>query len=248
MPENDKVVLVTGGAKGIGKAISLKFASLGFKVAVNYRGSDELASALVKKVNNEGGQALSVRGDVSSEEGVREIFRLVNESWGPVDILINNAGITRDGFLVRMKLDDWDAVMNCNLKSAFLCSREAVKGMVKRRWGRIINLASVVGLIGNPSQANYCSSKAGIIGLTKSIAREYAQRGITVNAVAPGFIETEMTEGLPLAVKDEMLRSIPSGRPGSPEDIAKAVAFLASEDASYITGQVLAVDGGMTMV
>lgn len=248
MPENGRVVLVTGGAKGIGKAISLKLASAGYQVAINYRSSAQSASELVEEIKASGGVAMAVSGDVSSSDDVKGIFSSVAKELGPVEVLVNNAGVTRDGLLMRMKEEDWDTVIDGNLKSAFLCSKEAIKAMSKGRWGRIVNMASVVGLIGNPGQANYCSSKAGLIGLTKSVAREYAQRGITVNAVAPGFIVTDMTEVLPQSVKDGMVSSIPSGRPGTVEDVASAVAFLVSEEASYITGQVLAVDGGMTMV
>ncbi|MDD4836942.1 MAG: 3-oxoacyl-[acyl-carrier-protein] reductase [Dethiosulfovibrio sp.] len=248
MPENGRVALVTGGAKGIGRAISLRLASLGYRVAINYRSSSQAASSLVDQITASGGVAMSVAGDVSSSDDVKGIFSSVVAELGPVEILINNAGITRDGLLMRMKDSDWDSVIDGNLKSAFICSREAIKSMSKGRWGRIVNMASVVGLIGNPGQANYCSSKAGLIGLTKSVAREYAQRGVTVNAVAPGFVQTDMTDNLPQQVKDDMMRSIPAGRPGSVEDIASAVAFLVSDEASYITGQVLAVDGGMTMV
>ncbi|NCC95747.1 MAG: 3-oxoacyl-[acyl-carrier-protein] reductase [Synergistales bacterium] len=248
MPENGRVALITGGAKGIGKAISLRLASLGYRVAINYRSSSQAASSLVDQITASGGVAMSVAGDVSSSDDVKGIFSSVVAELGPVEILINNAGITRDGLLMRMKDSDWDSVIDGNLKSAFICSREAIKSMSKGRWGRIVNMASVVGLIGNPGQANYCSSKAGLIGLTKSVAREYAQRGVTVNAVAPGFVQTDMTDNLPQQVKDDMMRSIPAGRPGSVEDIASAVAFLVSDEASYITGQVLAVDGGMTMV
>lgn len=248
MPENGRVVLVTGGTKGIGRAISFKLGSMGYRVAINYRSSAQSANSLVDEIASSGGTAIAVPGDVSSSEDVKGIFSAVAEALGPVEILVNNAGITKDGLLMRMKDDDWDSVIDGNLKSAFMCSREAIKAMSKGRWGRIVNLASVVGLIGNQGQANYCSSKAGLIGLTKSVAREYAQRGITVNAVAPGFIQTDMTETLPQSVKDGMIGSIPSGRPGTAEDVASAVAFLVSEEASYITGQVLAVDGGMTMV
>ncbi len=248
MPESGRVALVTGGAKGIGKAISLKLASLGYRVAINYRSSSQEASSLVDEITASGGVAFSVSGDVSIPDDVKGIFAAVASELGPVEILVNNAGITKDGLLMRMKDSDWDSVIDGNLKSAFMCSREAIKSMSKGRWGRIVNMASVVGLTGNPGQANYCSSKAGLIGLTKSVAREYAQRGVTVNAVAPGFIQTDMTEVLPQRVKDDMIRSIPAARPGSVEDVASAVAFLVSDEASYITGQVLAVDGGMTMV
>lgn len=248
MPDNGRVALVTGGAKGIGKAVSLKLASLGYKVAINYRSSAQAASDLVNQIIASGGRAIAVPGDVSSSGDVKDLFASIAKDLGPVEVLVNNAGITQDGLLMRMKDEDWDSVLNGNLKSAFMCSREAIKAMARGRWGRIVNMASVVGLIGNPGQANYCASKAGLIGLTKSVAREYAQRGITVNAVAPGFIQTEMTDVLPQKAKDEMMRSVPAGRPGSVEDIASAVAFLVSEESSYITGQVIAVDGGMTMV
>ncbi|MCF4150345.1 3-oxoacyl-[acyl-carrier-protein] reductase [Dethiosulfovibrio sp. F2B] len=248
MPENGRVALITGGSRGIGKAIALELASRDLRVVVNYRSSSKAADEVVKTISDLGGEAIAVRADVSDPDQVKELFKIVSTEFGSVDILVNNAGITRDGLLMRMKESDWDAVIDGNLKSAYLCSKEGVKGMAKGRWGRIVNMASVVGLIGNPGQANYCASKAGIIGLTKSIAREYAQRGITVNAVAPGFIATDMTDVLPESVKEEMLKSVPAGRAGTVEDVAKAVAFLVSEDASYINGQVIAVDGGMTMV
>lgn len=248
MPENGRVALITGGARGIGKAISLELASRGLRIVVNYRSSSEAADEVVKTISDLGGEAMAVRADVSDPDQVKELFKTISKGFGPVDILVNNAGITRDGLLMRMKESDWDAVIDGNLKSTYLCCKDGVKGMAKGRWGRIVNMASVVGLIGNPGQANYCASKAGIIGLTKSIAREYAQRGITVNAVAPGFIATDMTDVLPDSVKEEMLKSVPAGRAGTVEDVAKAVAFLVSEDASYINGQVIAVDGGMTMV
>ncbi|EFC92334.1 3-oxoacyl-(acyl-carrier-protein) reductase [Dethiosulfovibrio peptidovorans DSM 11002] len=248
MPENGRVALITGGARGIGKAIALELASRGLRVVVNYRSSSEAADEVVKNIFDLGGEAMAVRADVSDPDQVKELFKTISKAFDPVDVLVNNAGITRDGLLMRMKESDWDAVIDGNLKSAYLCSKDGVKGMAKGRWGRIVNMASVVGLIGNPGQANYCASKAGIIGLTKSIAREYAQRGITVNAVAPGFIATDMTDVLPESVKEEMLKSVPAGRAGTVEDVAKVVAFLVSEDASYINGQVIAVDGGMTMV
>lgn len=248
MPENERIALVTGGSRGIGRAIALALAARGCKVVVNYCSSDVAAEEVVKQIKNAGGNAIAIKADVSSEEDVKSLFKTIKKEWGPVEILVNNAGITRDNLLIRLKDSDWDDVLDGNLKSAFLCSREAVKQMMRSKWGRIVNMASVVGLIGNPGQANYCASKAGIIGLTKSIAREYAVRKITVNAIAPGFIETDMTKALPETVKEEMLKSIPAGRLGQPEDIAQAVLFLTSEQSTYINGQVIAVDGGMTMV
>ena len=244
------LALVTGAAKGIGRAIALELAKNNFDVAVNYNSSSEAA----KLLSNEIGKLYPnvktgiFQADVSDKEQVAKLFsevkKLFNEN---VAVLVNNAGITRDDLLMRMKYDDWHAVINANLNSVFYCTKEAIRSMAKNKFGRIINIASVVGLIGNPGQANYSASKAGIIGFTKSVAREYASRGITANAVAPGFIETSMTDVLKDEVKTNILNSIPSGKIGKPEDVARAVAFFADEKNSYITGQVLAVDGGMTM-
>ena len=244
------LALVTGAAKGIGRAIALELAKNNFDVAVNYNSSSEAA----KLLSNEIGKLYPnvktgiFQADVSDKEQVAKLFsevkKLFNEN---VSVLVNNAGITRDDLLMRMKYDDWHAVINANLNSVFYCTKEAIRSMAKNKFGRIINIASVVGLIGNPGQANYSASKAGIIGFTKSVAREYASRGITANAVAPGFIETSMTDVLKDEVKTNILNSIPSGKIGKPEDVARAVAFFADEKNSYITGQVLAVDGGMTM-
>jgi len=238
--------LVTGGARGIGKAIAGALAARGVGVAVADIDA-EAAGATAMELEAAGAKALAVRMDVSSAEDVSRAVSEVKEHFGRLDILVNNAGITRDGLLMRMKEEDWDSVININLKSVFLCSREAVKVMAKQRYGRIVNIASVVAFMGNPGQANYSASKAGIVGLTKTTAREYASRGITVNAVAPGFIMTAMTDALPENVKEEMKRAIPLGSFGTPEDVAASVVFLASPEAGYITGQVIHVNGGMYM-
>ena len=243
------LALITGAAKGIGRAVTLQLARDGFNVAINYAHSEEAAKTLRDEVMTLGVKAEIFRADVSVQEEAAKMFADVKTVFGEnVSVLVNNAGITRDTLLMRMKAEDWQAVINTNLNAAFYCSQLAIKDMAKARYGRIISLSSVVGLIGNAGQCNYSASKAGIIGLTKSIAREYAARGITANAIAPGFIDTAMTDILKPEVKAEILKSIPAGRIGSPDDVANAVSFLASEKSAYITGQVLAVDGGMTMV
>ena len=241
------LALVTGASRGIGRAIALELARNGFDVAVNYNRSAEGANALAEEIRALGVQAGAFQADVGDPEQVKKLFADIKASMGTVSVLVNNAGITRDTLLMRMKPEDWQAVLNTNLNAAFYCTQAAIRDMAKARWGRIISIASVVGLIGNAGQANYAASKAGIIGFTKSVAREYAARGITANAVAPGFIDTEMTGVLSPEVREGIMKSIPAGKIGSPEDVAKAVAFFAGEAASYITGQVLAVDGGMTM-
>ncbi len=242
------LALVTGASKGIGRAIALELAKNNFDVAINFNRSEEPAKNLCAEIKNLGVKAEIFKADVSDYNQVAEMFKNVKSVMGEaVSILVNNAGVTRDTLLMRMKPEDWQTVINTNLNAAFYCTREAIRDMAKARYGRIINIASVVGLIGNAGQANYAASKAGIIGLTKSIAREYAERGITSNAIAPGFIDTDMTEGLKPEAKEGILKSIPIGKIGSPEDVARAAAFFASEANSYITGQVLAVDGGMTM-
>ncbi|HOO62588.1 MAG TPA: 3-oxoacyl-[acyl-carrier-protein] reductase [Synergistaceae bacterium] len=242
-----KVALVTGGGRGIGKAICLELASRGYSVGVNYRSSQKEAEEVVRFIRNAGGTAGAYGGDVSNSEDVAVLCEAVEKELGPISVLVNNAGITKDSPLVRMKNDLWDQVLQTNLNSFFYCIRQVVRSMAKQKWGRIINLSSVVGIMGNAGQANYSAAKAGVIGLTKSVAREYASRGITVNAVAPGFIQTDMTKVLNEKIQEEYLKNIPLGSLGTPEDVARTVAFLASEDARYITGQVLHVDGGMVM-
>ncbi len=242
-----RVALVTGAGRGIGRAIAARLARDGYAVAVNYRSSAEAAQSLVDEITAAGGTARAFAGDVSREDDVKALFAAVKEAMGPVEVLVNNAGCTKDGLLMRMKDEDWQTVLDADLKSVFLCTREAIRGMVRARWGRIINVSSVVGITGNPGQANYGAAKAGVIGFSKCAAREYAAKGITVNCVAPGFIDTDMTKVLPDAAKAGILAAIPEGAQGRPEDVANAVSFFAQESSSYITGQVLAVDGGMTM-
>ncbi len=242
----DRVAVVTGASRGIGRAIALHLAAQGCRVVASARNVAALES-LVAEIKAGGGEAVFVPGDVAVAADVERLFDEAGKAFGRVDILVNNAGITRDGLLVRMKEEDWDAVLDTNLKGAFLCSRAAAKIMGKQRYGRIINISSVVGEMGNAGQANYCASKAGLIGLTKSVARELAKRNVSVNAITPGFIVTDMTDVLPEKVKEDLQGQIPLGRLGEAEDIAHAVAFLASEAAGYITGQVLGVNGGMYM-
>lgn len=241
-----QAALVTGGARGIGKAIAEALAGKGVNVAIADVVLEE-AEKTAREVEKLGVKTAALRLDVSDSGSVAGAFESAVKELGRLDILINNAGITRDGLLVRMKEEDWDSVLSVNLKGVFLCSKEAVKVMSKQRYGRIVNIASVVAFMGNPGQANYSASKAGIVGLTKTVAREYASRGITVNAVAPGFITTAMTDALPDNMKEEMKKAIPLGRFGSIEDVAGAVLFLASPGSGYITGQVLHVNGGMYM-
>ena len=242
-----RVALVTGAGRGIGRAVAKRLAEDGCAVAVNYRSSAEAAQALVEEITAAGGTAQAFAGDVSDPEAVKKLFEDVKNALGPVEILVNNAGRTLDGLLMRMKDADWDNVLDADLKSVFLCTREAIRNMVRAKWGRIINISSVVGLTGNPGQANYGAAKAGVIGFSKCVAREYAAKGVTVNCVAPGYIATDMTKVLPDAAKQAIRSGIPQGHQGAPEDVANAVSFFAQDSSSYITGQVLAVDGGMTM-
>lgn len=241
-----KKALVTGASRGIGRAVALKLAAEGAAVIVTAT-SLERAQKTADEIVALGGKAIPVKVDVGVSSDVETLFKVVVDEFGSLDILVNNAGITRDGLLMRMKDEEWDAVLDINLKGTFFCTREAIKLMAKAKSGRIVNIASVVGEMGNAGQANYCASKAGIIGFTKSVAREYAKRNITVNAVAPGFIETDMTGVLSETVKEELLKQIPVNRFGAPDDIANAVYYLVSEMGGYVTGQVLSVNGGMYM-
>lgn len=245
---NGKVALVTGASRGIGRAVAIRLGEDGAKVAVNFHTNDALADQVARQIRDAGGKAMTVQGDVSSSADVAVIMSAIKEEWGDqFDILVNNAGITRDGLLMRMSDDDWDVVLNTNLRGAFLCTRPALRIMLRHRWGRIINISSVVGLHGNAGQANYAAAKAGLIGFTKSIAREAASRGVTVNAVAPGFIETDMTDAVPENLRAEAVKQIPLGRFGQAHEVAELVAFLASDAASYITGQVVEINGGLGM-
>jgi 3-oxoacyl-[acyl-carrier protein] reductase len=239
----DRVAIVTGGGRGIGRAIALRLAEAGASVVVN---DIEPVEAVVGEIKAMGRQALPVLADVSSAPGVDKLVAETIAAYSRIDILVNNAGIARDQLLLRMTEEEWDSVLAVDLKSVFLCTRAVLKYMVKERRGRVISIASIVGMVGNPGQANYAAAKAGIIGFTRTVAKEVASRGITVNAVAPGFIDTEMTQRLKEEWKEELKKRIPLGRLGSPRDVAEAVAFLASEEAGYITGQVLVVDGGMS--
>ena len=242
-----KCALVTGASRGIGRAVALKLAEEGAKVALNFAGNEAAANEVRQTIESAGGQAVLVRADVADEAAVQEMVQKTADAFGRIDILVNNAGITRDGLLARMKEEDWDAVLSTNLKGVFLTTKAVAKLMMKQRAGRIVNMASVVGVTGNAGQANYSAAKAGVIGFTKTIAKELASRGVTANAVAPGFIDTDMTSVLSDKAKEAALAGIPLGRMGTPEDIAAAVLFLVSDQSSYITGQVLHVDGGMVM-
>jgi 3-oxoacyl-[acyl-carrier protein] reductase len=239
-----RVALVTGASQGIGRACALALAQAGAKVAAAARQQDKLAS-LVEEIRSQGGEAEAVPLDIQSRDAITAAFALAVERLGPIEVLVNNAGITRDGLAMRMSAQQWSEVIETNLSGSFWCIQAVLPGMVKARWGRIVNIASVVGLSGNPGQANYVAAKAGLIGLSKSLALELASRNITVNAVAPGFIQTAMTGGLDEKIKEKILGSIPLKRMGTPEEIAAAVRFLASDEAAYITGQVLNVSGGL---
>jgi 3-oxoacyl-[acyl-carrier protein] reductase len=244
----NKVALVTGGSRGIGRAICLQFGALGARVAVNYHSNEAAAQDVVAAIKAQGkGDAIAVQGDVSKMDDATKVVKATTDAFGRLDILVNNAGTTRDNLLAMMKEDDWDFIITTNLKSVFNMSKAALRPMMRQKYGRIVNMSSVAGVAGNPGQTNYAASKAGIIGFTQSMAKEYGNRNITVNAVAPGFVPTDLTSTLPADIKEQMIKLTPLGRFGTSEEVAQAVAFLASDAAAYITGQVLRIDGGLAI-
>ena len=247
MSLDERIVLVTGGSRGIGRAICLYLAGQGATVGINYVSNSAAAQEVLAEITAQGGQGFISGFDVADSKAVQKAIKEITAEHGGIDILVNNAGITRDGLMARMKDDDWDAVLSTNLKGAFTCSKAAMRGMMKKRWGRIINITSVIGFLGNAGQVNYASAKAGLVGLTKSMARELAGRQITVNCVAPGYIITDMTTDLSEDIQEKIKAEIPLGTLGTPEDVAGAVAYLASEESKYMTGQTLHVNGGMYM-
>jgi 3-oxoacyl-[acyl-carrier protein] reductase len=247
MDLSERVAIVTGGGRGIGREIALKLAEVGATVVINDVGDSTPAEGVAEEIRKMGRESLVILADVNQSAEVTGLVDKAVEKYGKVDILVNNAGITRDQLIMRMSDEDWDKVLGINLKGVFLCSKTVLRPMMRQRWGRIISISSIVGLIGNPGQANYASAKAGIIGLTRTIAKEVASRGITANAIAPGFIDTAMTQQLPEERRQELMAQIPLGSLGTPRDVAEVVAFLASEEARYITGQVITVDGGISL-
>ncbi len=247
MSLKDKAALITGGSRGIGKEIALELARNGVHIGISYVSNIEKANEVLEEIKSYGVNAIAVKANVSVEEDVLQMIKTIEEELGTIDILVNNAGITKDNLLIRMKEQDWDEVMDVNLKGVFLCTKAVSRIMMKKRYGKIINITSVVGITGNAGQGNYSASKAGVIGFTKSMARELASRGIRVNGIAPGFIETDMTDVLKDEIKEAMLKTIPLNSFGNPKDIANLAVFLASESSDYITGQIINVDGGMIM-